>query len=60
MLDSGGLSNMTNNERELLNIIRDCENPEHAAEMALNLLIDFLAKHEELQDTSSVHPRVSV
>lgn len=51
---------MTNNERELLNIIRDCENPEYAAEMALNLLIDFLAKHEELQDTSSVHPRVSV
>lgn len=50
---------MTNNERELLNIIRGCENPKRATEMALNLLIDFLATREEPQDTSSVHPRVS-
>ena len=60
MLDLGGLSNMTDNERELINIIRDYENPKYAAEMALNLLIDFLAKREEPQDTSSVHLRVSV
>ena len=51
---------MTDNERELINIIRDCENPKCAAEMALNLLIDFLEKLEEPQDTSSVRPRESV
>ena len=50
---------MTDNERELIHIIRACENPAYAAEMALTLLIDFLAKREEPQDTSSARPRVS-
>ena len=50
---------MTDNEKELLNIIRDYENPKYATEMALNLLVDFLKKPEAPQDTSSVRPRVS-
>lgn len=51
---------MTDNERELINIIRDCENPKCATELALNLLIDFLDEREALQDTSSAHPRITV
>ena len=50
---------MTENERELIRIIRNSENPVNTAEMALTLLIDFLAMREEPQDTSSVRPRVS-
>ena len=50
---------MTNNELELLYIIRTNENPKKALEVALELLIDFLEKPEALQDTSSVHPRES-
>lgn len=50
---------MTDNERELFNIIREHNNPEQALELAINLAIDFLTKHEEPQDTSFVHPRVS-
>ena len=56
----GGVSNMTDNERELINIIRDCENPKYAAELALNLLIEFLSEREALQDTSSAPPRITV
>ena len=55
----GGVSNMTDNERELINIIRDCENPKYAAELALNLLIEFLAMHGEPQDTSSARQQES-
>lgn len=50
---------MTENELELLYIIRTSENPEKALEIAIDLMIDFLAKREALQDTSSVHPRES-
>lgn len=50
---------MTNNELELLYIIRTNENPEKALKIALDLMIDFLAKREEPQDTSFVHPRES-
>ena len=50
---------MTNNELELLYIIRTNENPEKALKVALDLMIDFLAKREEPQDTSSVPPRES-
>ena len=44
---------MTKNERELLNMIRSHEDPEKALRIALDLLIIFLEKHEEPQDTSS-------
>lgn len=50
---------MTANEKELLNIIRTHDNPEQALDMAIRLMIDFLEQHEEPQDTSFVHPRVS-
>jgi hypothetical protein len=50
---------MTNNERELLNIIHGYDDPVKVVEFALNLLIDFSAKPEAPQDTSSVHPRES-
>lgn len=47
---------MTDNERELLNIIRGHDNPERAVEIAINLLLDFSRKREVPQDTSSAHP----
>ena len=50
---------MTDNELELLYIIRTNENPKKALEIALDLMIDFLAKREAPPDTSSVHPRES-
>lgn len=51
---------MTDNERELLNIIRSHDNPKQAIEIAINLMCDFSKKLEAPQDTSFVHPRVSV
>ena len=50
---------MTDNEKELLNIIHEHDNPECAIEIALNLMIDFLKKREVPQDTSSEHRQVS-
>lgn len=47
---------MTDHELELLHIIRTSENPEKALKIAFDLMIDFLEKHEALQDTSSEHP----
>ena len=47
---------MTENELELLYIIRTSENPEKALKTALDLLIDFLKKREALQDTSFERP----
>ena len=46
---------MTDNEKELLDIIRNHENPERAIEMALALMIDFLKPREEPPDTFSAH-----
>lgn len=50
---------MTDNELELMYIIRTSENPEETLKIALDLMIDFLKKREELQDTSFEHPRES-
>lgn len=50
---------MTENEKKLLEIIRNHPETEQAVEIAINLLIDFLEKHEVPQGTSSVHPRES-
>lgn len=50
---------MTENEKELLEIIRSHPEPEQAVEIAINLLIDFSARHGVPLNTSSVHPRVS-
>ena len=50
---------MSNNEKELLQIIREHDNPEQALDIAIGLMFDFLEKHEEPQDTSFEHPLVS-
>ena len=47
---------MTDNELELLYIIRTSENPEKTLKIAMELMIDFLKKREAPQDTSSVRP----
>ena len=47
---------MTENELELLHIIRTSENPEKALGIAFDLMIAFLSKREALRDTSSENP----
>ena len=47
---------MTENELELLYIIRTNDNPEKALRTALDLMIDFLAKREALRGTSFERP----
>lgn len=37
---------MTNNERELLKLIRENDNPEQALMTATNIIISFLKQHE--------------
>ena len=44
---------MTENERELINLIRENDNPQKALAIAMELMIDFLEKYEAPQDTSS-------
>lgn len=48
---------MTNNEKELLNIIHQHSNPEQALKTAMDLMIDFLTNYEALQDTSFELPQ---
>lgn len=50
---------MTDNELELLYIIRTSENPEKTLKTALDLMIDFLGKLGVPPDTSFEHPRES-
>lgn len=50
---------MSTNEKELLNIIREHENPKKALEIAFDLLITFLEKREAPQDTSFESPQVT-
>lgn len=47
---------MTENELELLYIIRNHDDPEKALQIAMNLIVDFLTKREELQYTSFERP----
>ena len=47
---------MTDNELELLYIIRTSEKPEETLKIALDLMVDFLAKREAPPDTSFEHP----
>ena len=46
---------MSENEKELFNIIHAHDNPEEAIEIAIKLMFDFSARHEAPQDTSAVH-----
>ena len=49
---------MSDNERELLNLIHAYDNPEKALAIAMELLITFLDEREVPQDTSSAPHRV--
>ena len=50
---------MTQNEIDLINLIRNSDDPEKAIEIAMELMIAFLKNYEELQDTSSVPHQVA-
>lgn len=47
---------MTENELELLYIIRNNENPEKALKIAIDLVMNFLNEREALQQTSHARP----
>ena len=51
---------MTNNEKELLNIIHQHSNPEKAIEIAIKTILDFLEQHESYQEPSVAYSQVSV
>ena len=47
-----GVKTMTNNEQELINIVRDSVNPGQVANYMLNLFLDYLRTHAPSQETS--------
>lgn len=51
---------MSTNEKELINLIREHDDPKKALEIAFDLLLTFLDEREAPQDTSAVHLRVTV
>ena len=50
---------MTENEKALINIIRNSDEPEKVAEYMLNLFLDFLRTSVPSQETPSACPRES-
>lgn len=40
---------MTNNELELLHIIRENENPEQALNIAIEIILSYLEQHESFE-----------
>ena len=50
---------MTENERELIEIIRNSNDPENVANYMLNLFLDYLRTHAPSQETPVVVPRES-
>lgn len=50
---------MTDNEKELINIIRTSEDPQKVAEYMLNLFLDYLRTNAPSQETPSACPRES-
>jgi hypothetical protein len=50
---------MCDNERALINLIRESESPEKVAEYMLNLFLDYLRIHAPSQETPSVVSRES-
>ena len=44
---------MTDNERELINLLRENDNPEKVASYMLNLFLDYLHKHDPSQEKPS-------
>ena len=47
---------MTENEQELLNIIKNHDNPDRAVKIAIELMIDFLKMREAPPDTFFERP----
>lgn len=50
---------MTNNERDLLAIIRNHRDPEQALITAIEIILEFLKQDESFGEQSSVSPRES-
>ena len=48
---------MTDNERELINLLRGNDNPEKVANYMLSLFLDYLHKHAPSQETLSADLR---
>ena len=46
---------MTDNERELIKLIRENDNPEQALMTATVMILGFLKQHESSQEASSVY-----
>lgn len=46
---------MSNNEKELLNIIRDHDNPTQAVEIAIKTILAFLEQDESSQEQPPVY-----
>lgn len=51
---------MTNNELELIEMIRNHKNPEKAFVTALEIILLFVNRHESVESKSSVAVRESV
>ena len=47
---------MSENETELINLIRDSANPELVAQYMFNLFLDYLRKHAQSPETPSAAP----
>lgn len=45
---------MTDNERELIKLLRENDNPEKVASYMFSLFLDYLHKHAPSQETPSV------
>lgn len=50
---------MTDNEKELINIIRTSEDPQKVAEYMLNLFLDYLRTNAPSEEKAAVSPRES-
>lgn len=50
---------MSDNERELLNIIREHDNPKQALDIAIGLMFDFLDGREAPQETSPARLQIT-
>ena len=48
---------MTDNEKELIKLIRENDNPQQALALAMELMIEILEKYGVPQDTSFVLPQ---
>ena len=54
LIQQKGRKKMTENEKELISIIRDSDNPEKVAEYMLTLFLDFLRTNDPSPEIPSV------